>query len=197
MFKIFIKYVLFLLVFIPVDVFAHPGRTDSSGCHTCRTNCPSYGLSYGQYHCHGGSSNNKNNNKVNSSNKNEEDINKSSDTSIKELIIDGNIVSVSDSIRYETSSRKVDIVVILNDQKSSYTINKDLGNLDVRDNYINIKVVAEDGTIERYSLVIYCKPTFKDIVRSFGMLCVYLIIFSPFISMIFSVPDNKRNKRRK
>lgn len=33
-------------------VFAHPGRTDSSGCHTCRTNCSSWGLSYGEYHCH-------------------------------------------------------------------------------------------------------------------------------------------------
>ncbi|PKN81930.1 MAG: hypothetical protein CVU47_04965 [Chloroflexi bacterium HGW-Chloroflexi-9] len=31
---------------------AHPGNTDSSGCHTCRTNCPKWGLSYGQYHCH-------------------------------------------------------------------------------------------------------------------------------------------------
>lgn len=33
-------------------VFAHPGRTDSFGCHTCRTNCPKWGLSYGEYHCH-------------------------------------------------------------------------------------------------------------------------------------------------
>lgn len=33
-------------------VFAHPGRTDSSGCHTCRTNCSSWGLSSGEYHCH-------------------------------------------------------------------------------------------------------------------------------------------------
>jgi hypothetical protein len=31
---------------------AHSGGTDSSGCHTCRTNCPSYGLAYGEYHCH-------------------------------------------------------------------------------------------------------------------------------------------------
>ena len=31
---------------------AHPGNTDASGCHTCRTNCPNWGLSYGQYHCH-------------------------------------------------------------------------------------------------------------------------------------------------
>src|SRR3989344_308614 len=32
--------------------FAHPGRTDASGCHTCRTNCSSWGLSSGEYHCH-------------------------------------------------------------------------------------------------------------------------------------------------
>src|SRR3989344_4254411 len=32
--------------------FAHPGRTDASGCHTCRTNCASWGLSTGEYHCH-------------------------------------------------------------------------------------------------------------------------------------------------
>lgn len=37
---------------MPNLTFAHPGRTDSSGCHTCRTNCPNWGLSYGEYHCH-------------------------------------------------------------------------------------------------------------------------------------------------
>ena len=34
-------------------VYSHPGRTNSSGCHTCRTNCFKWGLSSGQYHCHG------------------------------------------------------------------------------------------------------------------------------------------------
>lgn len=34
------------------QVLAHPGNTDSLGCHTCRTNCSSWGLSYGEYHCH-------------------------------------------------------------------------------------------------------------------------------------------------
>jgi hypothetical protein len=33
---------------------AHPGNTDSRGCHTCRANCAKWGLSNGQYHCHGG-----------------------------------------------------------------------------------------------------------------------------------------------
>ncbi|MBA3284797.1 MAG: YHYH domain-containing protein [Nitrosopumilus sp.] len=37
---------------IPLSTFAHPGRTDSSGCHTCRTNCPNWGLDTGEYHCH-------------------------------------------------------------------------------------------------------------------------------------------------
>lgn len=35
-------------------VSAHPGRTDSSGGHTCRTNCESWGLDYGEYHYHNG-----------------------------------------------------------------------------------------------------------------------------------------------
>lgn len=47
------KYLfLWLILLLPVTVSAHPGRTDSSGCHTCRTNCSSWGLSSGEYHCH-------------------------------------------------------------------------------------------------------------------------------------------------
>jgi hypothetical protein len=41
-----------LVLIIPSISFAHPGRTDSSGCHTCRTNCSKWGLSTGEYHCH-------------------------------------------------------------------------------------------------------------------------------------------------
>ena len=49
--------VLFVaLVLATAVVAAHLGRTDSSGGHTCRTNCSSGGLSTGQYHFHGGSS---------------------------------------------------------------------------------------------------------------------------------------------
>lgn len=47
---------LVLLFISPMIVLAHPGRTDSNGCHTCRTNCENWGLSYGQYHCHNGGS---------------------------------------------------------------------------------------------------------------------------------------------
>jgi len=50
--KTFLIISLLTVLFLPTSVFAHPGRTDSSGCHTCRTNCPSWGLSTGEYHCH-------------------------------------------------------------------------------------------------------------------------------------------------
>ena len=47
-----LKIFIMLLFILPISVFAHPGGTDSSGCHTCRTNCESWGLEYGEYHCH-------------------------------------------------------------------------------------------------------------------------------------------------
>ena len=44
-----------LLIFISQEVKAHPGNTDSFGKHTCRTNCETWGLEYGEYHGHNGS----------------------------------------------------------------------------------------------------------------------------------------------
>lgn len=41
-----------LIIFSPLTVSAHPGRTDAYGCHTCRTNCAKWGLDSGEYHCH-------------------------------------------------------------------------------------------------------------------------------------------------
>jgi hypothetical protein len=44
--------VIIIIVSFPIITTAHSGRTDSYGCHTCKTNCASWGLSYGEYHCH-------------------------------------------------------------------------------------------------------------------------------------------------
>lgn len=49
--KIIYSLIISVLI-IPSISFAHPGNTDSSGCHTCRTNCSNWGLSTGEYHCH-------------------------------------------------------------------------------------------------------------------------------------------------
>lgn len=49
--------VLILTGIFQLTISAHPGKTDSNGCHTCWTNCEIYGLEYGEYHCHNSSSN--------------------------------------------------------------------------------------------------------------------------------------------
>lgn len=48
------KIIIFVTVLIifTQNIFAHPGNTDSDGCHTCRTNCEKWGLNYDEYHCH-------------------------------------------------------------------------------------------------------------------------------------------------
>lgn len=51
--RLIIPTAIFSAVFLFSNIVsAHPGGTDSSGCHTCRTNCASWGLSTGEYHCH-------------------------------------------------------------------------------------------------------------------------------------------------
>lgn len=45
-----------VLVTASIPAAAHPGRTDSKGGHTCRTNCEKWGLEYGEYHYHNGGS---------------------------------------------------------------------------------------------------------------------------------------------
>ena len=50
----FTTFALLLVLPTSASIQAHPGRTDSNGCHTCRTNCEKWGLAYGEYHCHNG-----------------------------------------------------------------------------------------------------------------------------------------------
>lgn len=51
--KVILFYCLALFFTISSPVFAHPGNTDSNGCHTCRTNCAEkWGIPYGFYHRH-------------------------------------------------------------------------------------------------------------------------------------------------
>jgi hypothetical protein len=47
-----IYFFIILFIISSNSVSAHPGRTDSSGGHTCRTNCEQWGLDYGEYHFH-------------------------------------------------------------------------------------------------------------------------------------------------
>lgn len=44
------------MVFLAVPASSHPGRTNSAGCHVCRTNCAKWGVDFGETHCHGSGS---------------------------------------------------------------------------------------------------------------------------------------------
>jgi len=51
--KAAITFLLLVGCFYSTDTtYAHPGRTDEDGGHTCYTNCEKYGLEYGEYHYH-------------------------------------------------------------------------------------------------------------------------------------------------
>lgn len=175
-----------IFLFNPNVVFAHPGRTDSSGCHKCNTNCAKWGLNSGEYHCHSGntyknskgqtfnsngnlisdssSSNTKTSTKSNtkiktntSNNHNNQTIKikqspKSSDNTLKSIIINGEVLAISDQINYKTKNEKIDILVETNDSKATYNI--DNHSLNIGMNIINIKVTAENGNVKNYSLVV-------------------------------------------
>lgn len=59
--KFTVLFLLFALIisFVPVGADAHPGRTDSKGGHTCKTNCAKWGLKNGEYHYHNSESKSK------------------------------------------------------------------------------------------------------------------------------------------
>jgi len=144
------KIVFLCLIFLlnPNVVLAHPGRTDSNGCHTCRTNCAYWGLKNGEYHCHNGGTTN------NSSPQNNDtiiSIPKSNDTSLKEVKINNDEITITDNMSYKTKKSLVSIQVITTDEKAS-AIYDNYVYLDIGNNEYEIIVTAEDGTKKIYLL---------------------------------------------
>lgn len=79
---------------------------------------------------------------------------KSSDASLKSLLIDGVSVQFNKNLEYTltTKNDSLNMNVTLNDEKASFNIygNKNLNNEDV----VLIKVTAEDGTMKCYTILI-------------------------------------------
>lgn len=145
--KIIFIVLIIILLLINCNVYAHPGRTDSNGCHTCRTNCEKWGLRYGQYHCHNGSgtsSNNKTNNSTTT-------YTKSNIATISSLKIDGNNVTISNEMNFITTNYTPTIVATPTSSKASVKINK-TEKLKYGNNEITITVIAEDSTTKQYKL---------------------------------------------
>lgn len=139
---------IIIVILSPLYVEAHPGRTDSNGCHTCRTNCAKWGLSYGQYHCHG-----KKNSSTSSSNTNKTTTTKvlDSNKNIKSISIDNTNIEVKDTMEYNTYSKVNNIDIILESTKSKYEISN-YSNISIGDNNIKIIVTSEDNTSKEYNL---------------------------------------------
>lgn len=168
--KMISMFIIGLSVLImPETVFAHPGRTDSSGCHTCKTNCSKWGLGNGEYHCHSGNTyrnskgqvfnsngtmiQNGTTNKPASNETSEPTVpKKSSDCSLKSVKVDGEDISISNEMKYQTLNEKVEILVETNDSKATFSVENKT--LQVGDNQIEIKATAEDGTTKIYHLLI-------------------------------------------
>lgn len=139
--------IIMIVVLSPLCVEAHPGRTDSNGCHTCRTNCAKWGLRYGQYHCHGRK------NSSTSSNTNKTTTTKvlDSNKNIKSISIDNTNIEVKDTMEYNTYSKVNSIDIILESTKSKYEISN-YSNISIGDNNIKIIVTSEDNTSKEYNL---------------------------------------------
>ncbi len=169
------------VILCPYNTFAHPGRTDSNGCHYCGTNCARWGLNQDEYHCHSGNTYtnslgqvfNADGSMINSSSKVESNnqitnntptikktVAKSSDNSIKSIIVDNNQIDVNDIMTYQTSKSTVDIKVELNDSKATYKIDK--STLVIGDNTVNIIVTAENGNSKNYVLNVTRKDLSKN-----------------------------------
>lgn len=143
-----IIFILFLITLLmDCNVYAHPGRTDSNGCHTCRTNCEKWGLSNGQYHCHNG----KNTSSSNKTSNSTTTYTKSNIATISSLKIDGNNVIISNEMNFTTTNYTPTIVATPTSSKASVKINKS-EKLEYGNNEITITVTAEDSTTKQYKL---------------------------------------------
>lgn len=50
--RVLLSLVTAFVIFFTSSAYAHPGKTDANGGHTCRTNCEKWGLKSGEYHYH-------------------------------------------------------------------------------------------------------------------------------------------------
>lgn len=148
-----IVFMLFLIMLLlNVKVYAHPGNTDSNGCHTCKKNCSSWGLYDGQYHCHNNTNNSNNNSSSNSN------INNSSTTYVKSQVatlsslkIDSSNISINEEMNFTTTNSIPTITAIPTSNKASVKIDKN-DELEYGNNEIIITVTAEDLTTKQYKL---------------------------------------------
>lgn len=103
------KNLIFLIIGIfiitPNYVYAHPGRTDSKGCHYCRKNCEDWGLNYNEYHCHNGNNNSNSNNNTNKITTTPKTKTKNNDNTLKQITINNEDIEIQSYMTYITKKK--------------------------------------------------------------------------------------------
>lgn len=122
----------------------------------------------------------------------------SNDASIKELNIKGYEINFeSGKFFYELKlddEKKLDIDVILNDEKAKYQI---IGNENlVNDSVITIQVVAEDGSEQGYKIKIIKELFFNSRIVGSGINVIGLIGLILLIMSVFSIKIVKKKQLR-
>jgi len=207
-YKFLLTIFICFVIITPSQVLAHPGRTNSSGCHKCNgdnTNCAKWGLANGEYHCHSGntyknskgevydksgtkisgsSSSNSTSTIKKPSNSNSgttnnstfatkpqtsttkpttpKPVEKSKDTSLKIVTVDGNEISIEDQMKYETNKKNIELNIEATDGEAKVEFNN--SELTIGENEIVIKVTAEAGNVKEYKLIVTKKEITSDVV---------------------------------
>ena len=128
-----------LILMLISEVYGHPGRTNSEGCHTCKTNCEQYGLQYGEYHCHNKTSSNGT-------------INNSNDSTTSSGTTSSTKTSIS------TTSKKITTSIKKQEVKITTTVLEELTGSAIKEG--DIKLVS---TIENIEKDIYPKTSINQI----------------------------------
>ncbi len=95
------------------------------------------------------------NNDVKDNNVSKEEL-KNNDSSLKEITIDSELITIKDTMEYKTTKEKIDLKITPTDESAKVEYNK-IDNLILGNNIININVTALDGTTSKYVLIIVCE----------------------------------------
>ncbi len=169
--KILFSIIILLITLFPYHVNATSGALKSDTIKECE------GTLYGQHgsdnHWHvavknsNGSysakgnalesepcpSNSNENLENNVDNKEVTTLEKSSDSTLKEILIDDEPVDIVKNMEYKTTKDKVNLVITANDANAKLDYNP-VDNLQMGNNIVNITVTAEDLTTSNYVLII-------------------------------------------
>ncbi len=170
--KILLGMMICVLALYPSVIQAHPGRTDAYGCHTCRTNCAKWGLKTGEYHCHGTNNSTQNNINTNTNSQNTttnggqsstvpQTPQLSSDTSLKQVIVEEQEIMINDVMSYTTKEEQVRIQAFPIDNKASVQY-EEIVSLSLGLNEVHLVVTAENGATKDYTLNITREEVLSD-----------------------------------